>query len=153
MALVAGTMRPTDEFRPFDDPAGSSPGDVTKLPAVYVVEDDPSVRRCIARLLLALQRPTHTFASAEEFLAKTPPGARGCLVLDMRLPGMSGLQLLEQLTRDGWRLPTVLISAEFTDCNREDARRLGAISILDKPFDKDHFLTTIRTALTDGPAD
>src|SRR4051812_40722003 len=150
MILAADFARPTDRSEPFADLSATSPRDAAMPPTVHVVEDDPSVRKCIARLLLALKCPVRTFDSAEQFLAETPPGARGCLVLDVRLPGMTGLQLLEQLTRDQWRLPTILISAEFTDTAREDAPRLGAVSILDKPFDKDHFLTTIRAALADA---
>jgi len=152
MLLAAGFPSPSDRTEPFGDLSATSPRDAGMPPTVHVVEDDASVRKCIARLLVPLQLRVCTFDSAEQFLAETPPGARGCLVLDMRLPGMTGLQLLEQLTRDRWRLPTILISAEFTDNDREDARRLGAISILDKPFDKDHFLTTIRTAIADARA-
>src|SRR5829696_8080987 len=80
-------------------------------PAVYVVDDDPSVRAALRRLLRSGGHPVRLFASAEQFLANTDSSARGCLILDVMMPGMSGLQLHERLASHGWELPVIFITS------------------------------------------
>ena len=117
---------------------------------IFVVDDDTSVRTAVRRLLLSLRYPVRLFASAEEFLAQTDSGARGCLVLDVRLPGMTGLQLQQQLFDQDWKLPIVFITAHDDDESRDLALRRGAIAYLRKPFERDGLLGGVRRALTES---
>ena len=122
----------------------------TNALVIFVVDDDASVRKAIHRLLKSLLLPVRLFASAEEFLASTRKGARGCLLLDLRLPGMSGLQLLEHLARDQWKLPIVVITAHDDDPTRDAALRLGAMTVIHKPFDRKEFLTSVHAAVAEA---
>ena len=114
---------------------------------IFVVDDDTSVRTAVRRLLLSLRYPVRLFASAEEFLSQTDSDARGCLVLDVRLPGMTGLQLQQHLCNQDWKLPVVFITAHDDDESRDLALRRGAIAYLRKPFDREGFLGGVRRAL------
>jgi FixJ family two-component response regulator len=116
-------------------------------PVIFVVDDDISVRKAIRRLLLSLHVPVQTFTCAEEFLAATRPGTRGCLVLDLWLPGMSGLQLQEQLASQEWKLPVVVVTAHDDDEARDASLRLGAIAYIRKPFDRQQFLACVHAAM------
>lgn len=116
-------------------------------PVIFVVEDDASVRTAIRRLLLTLRYPVRLFASAEEFLSQIDSDARGCLVLDVRLPGMNGLELQQQLCDQEWKLPVVFVTAHDDDELRDLALRRGAIAYLRKPFERDGLLSGVRDAL------
>jgi FixJ family two-component response regulator len=116
-------------------------------PVIFIVDDDSSVRTAIRRLLLSLHLPVRLFASAESFLAKTKHGTRGCLVLDLRLPGMSGLQLQKQLAREEWKLPTIVVTAHDDDAVRDESLRMGTICYLRKPFDRQQFLSSVHAAI------
>ena len=116
-------------------------------PVIFVVDDDASVRTAIRRLLLSLHLPVRLFASAEQFLSRTDRTARGCLVLDLRLPGMTGLQLQKQLVTDEWKLPVIVVTAHDDEESRDASLRLGAISYLRKPFDRQQFLKSIHAAI------
>jgi len=116
-------------------------------PVIFIVDDDASVRTAIRRLLLSLRLPVRMFASAEHFLAQTKRGTRGCLVLDLRLPGMTGLQLQQHLASQEWKLPTIIVSAHDDDASRDAALRLGAVSYLRKPFDRQQFLSSVHAAM------
>ena len=76
-------------------------------PVIFVVDDDESVRTAVRRLLLALHLPIRLFGSAEQFLSEIDRGACGCLVLDLKLPGMSGLQLQQEMVASHWKMPVV----------------------------------------------
>src|SRR6187397_2897472 len=116
-------------------------------PILFVIDDDAAVRSAIRRLLLSLRLPVRSFGSAEEFLAKTASDARGCLILDLRLPGMSGLQLQQQLTDGDWNLATIFVTAHDEDEAEEAAMRLGAVAFLRKPFDRRQFLASVHAAM------
>jgi FixJ family two-component response regulator len=116
-------------------------------PIIFVIDDDASVRTAIRRLLLSLHHPIRMFASAEQFLAHARCGTRGCLILDVGLPGMNGLQLLEQLARQEWKLPAIVVTGQQSDESRDAALRLGAMSVLQKPFDRKQFLTSVHAAI------
>jgi len=116
-------------------------------PVIFVVDDDKSVRDAIRRLLLSLDISIRSYASAEEFLDDTAPGTRGCLILDMRLPGMSGTQLQRHLNKQEWKLPIVFVTAYDDDDARESSLRLGALSYLLKPFDRQEFLASVNAAI------
>ena len=83
-------------------------------------------------------------------LAETEPGTRGCLILDMRLPGMTGLQLQQRLSDQHWDLPIIFIAAHDETDVRETALRRGAIDYLPKPFNCDHLLARVREVLEHG---
>ena len=114
---------------------------------IFVVDDDTSVRTAVRRLLMSMRYPVRLFASAEEFLSQIDSGARGCLVLDVRLPGMNGLQLQQRLCEQDWKLPVVFITAHDDDDSRDLALRRGAVAYLRKPFDRDGLLGGVRRAL------
>ena len=116
-------------------------------PVVFIVDDDASVRTAVRRLVSSLRHSTRVFSSAEQFLSHNDPGARGCLILDMRLPGMSGLELQQRLAEENWNLPVVFITAHDDASEREAALRGGAIDYLTKPFDCDRLLAVVRRAL------
>jgi len=115
---------------------------------IFVVDDDTSVRTAVRRLLSSLRYPVRLFGSAEEFLAQTDSGACGCLILDVRLPGMTGLQLQQRLCEADWKLPIVFITAHDDDESRDLALRRGAVAYLRKPFNRDGLLGGVRRALT-----
>jgi FixJ family two-component response regulator len=114
---------------------------------VFVVDDDASVRRSLARLVRAAGYEVEVFASAREFLARPPLEAPGCLVLDVRMPELSGLELQEALTRAGQLLSTVFITG-FGDVSvGVKAMKGGAVDFLTKPVTKADLLGAIERAL------
>ena len=118
-------------------------------PLVYVVDDDASLLRALRRLLAAGGFRVCTFSSAEEFLesaAATP----ACLVLDVHLGGLSGLDLQERLLAAGRRIPVVFITAHDDAVTRERARRAGAVDYLRKPFNDESLIAGIKRALGDA---
>jgi FixJ family two-component response regulator len=117
------------------------------VPSIFLVDDDPAVRKAVRRLLLSLRHPVHQFSSAEEFLERLDANARGCLVLDVRLPGMSGLQLQETLRERKSPLVILFITAHDDADSRDMALRRGAVDYLRKPFARDELLARVRTAL------
>jgi len=80
-------------------------------PTVFVVDDDPSLRTAVSRLIGSVGLPVRTFASADDFLTHVDVSLPGCVVLDVRMPGASGLDLQEQLTTGGYTLPVIFVSA------------------------------------------
>jgi FixJ family two-component response regulator len=116
-------------------------------PVVYVIDDDASVRTAIRRLLLSLRLPVKLFESAEQFLADADRNSPGCMILDLRLPGMSGLQLQQQLVDDHWHLPVIIVSAHDDEESRDAAMRNGAIAFIRKPFDRQQFLSSVHAAV------
>jgi FixJ family two-component response regulator len=116
-------------------------------PVIFVVDDDADVRTAVRRLLLALRHPVRLFGSAEQFLSDTDRGSSGCLILDVRLPGMTGPQLQQRLSDLSWELPIVFITAHEDPHSRDAALRNGAIAYLPKPFAGDELLTSVRRAL------
>jgi FixJ family two-component response regulator len=112
-----------------------------------VVDDDRSVRRALSRLLRAEGYEVSTFATAGEFLAHPLPPRPACLVLDVRLPDMSGLELQRRLAASDPRLPVVVISAHADRAAREEALTARALAFLAKPFDDEDLLGAVRDAL------
>jgi FixJ family two-component response regulator len=114
---------------------------------VSVVDDDASLRRSVRNLLTSVGFQAQTFASAEEFLASSECENTGCLVLDLRMAGMSGLDLLKHLGAIGSRIPVVILTAHGDDEARQRAMRAGAVAFLGKPFRGDALLEAVRTAM------
>lgn len=107
---------------------------MTKRPLVAVVDDDESVRESLPDLLGELGYAAETFSSAEEFLASDRIGSAKCLILDIALPGMSGPDLQEELTRGRRGIPIIFITAHGNEAVRAKLLRAGAIECLLKPF-------------------
>jgi FixJ family two-component response regulator len=117
-------------------------------PAIYLVDNDAAVRVALRRLLAPLRTPVRAFASAEQFLREVPREAGGCLILDISLPGMTGLQLQERLNESEWRLPVIFTTGHDDEPSRDAAMRKGAVAYLCKPFDCDVLLAAVRHALS-----
>ena len=116
-------------------------------PVVFVVDDDESVRAAIARLIRSTGRLAQTFASASEFLSNRPPEAPACLVLDVRLPGLSGLDLQRSLAEAGIHIPIIFITGHGDIPMTVRAMRAGAIEFLTKPFHDEDLLGAIERAV------
>jgi FixJ family two-component response regulator len=114
---------------------------------VPVIEDDDSMREALARLLGAAGYESRTYASAEAFLADRAVEDAECVVSDLRLPVMSGLELLAELRARGLSSPFILITAHDAPGLREEALRRGAVAYLAKPFPGTTLLNAVRTAL------
>ena len=118
-----------------------------KKPAVAIVDDDESMRDTTKDLLDSAGYPASTFDSAQSFLASGRLSDFGCLVADMRMPGMSGLELHEHLAATGTPLPTVLVTAYPDERSRARAREAGVICYLAKPCSPEELLACIDTAI------
>jgi FixJ family two-component response regulator len=122
----------------------------TAVPTVFVVDDDPTVRSALERLLRGAGWLVRTFASAEEFLEQDVHRVRGCLVADVHLGRMSGLELHATLGNRAGAMPVILTSG-VDDVNMElEAFRLGAIAFLRKPFEASALLDSVRRGLGAG---
>jgi FixJ family two-component response regulator len=118
-----------------------------KSAAISVVDDDESILDSTRQLLRSAGYTVSTFASAEEFLNSGPIERSECLILDVKMPGIDGLDLQRKLIESGARVPIVFISAHDDARTRERAIRAGALDFLKKPFDAETLLTTIESAL------
>ena len=116
-------------------------------PTVFVVDDDPSVCRSIERLIQSIGFKVESFKSAAEFLQRQRPEGPACLVLDVRLPGLSGLDLQRELTNAGIRLPIVFMTAHGDIPMTVRAMKGGAVEFLTKPFRSEHLLYAVRSAI------
>jgi two-component system response regulator FixJ len=118
-----------------------------KPPIVFVVDDDSGVRTSIRILLKSVGIHTTAFASAKEFLAAYDPGQPGCLVLDIRMPGMSGMELQQELNRLGAVIPVVFITGHGDVPMAVEAMQQGAFDFLQKPFRDQDLIHRIQQAL------
>ena len=116
-------------------------------PTVYIVDDNEAVRDAIRWLVEQVGLPARVFISAKEFLDAYQPDMTGCLVLDMRMPGMTGLELYEALVASGDGIPTVLITAHPEEVTQSRAREAGVTCYLSKPFAPDDLLGCVGAAL------
>jgi FixJ family two-component response regulator len=114
---------------------------------VVVIDDDESVRTALQELLKSVGLVARSFASAEEFLESGVQRQTGCLIADIRMPGMSGLELQAKLNADRYRIPTIFITTHGDEKMRMQALRAGAVEFLAKPFDDEVLLERIRAAL------
>jgi two-component system response regulator FixJ len=117
---------------------------------VSILDDDESVRRSVANLLLSVGFAVAAFDSAESFLQAGRSKGTRCLVLDLKMPGMDGFDLLARLRDMGRHIPTVILTAHGDDPMRERAARAGAVAFLDKPFVSAELIDCIRSALRRG---
>ena len=122
-------------------------GDPTDRPIVFVIDDDDSVRRSLERLLRSVDLDVQTFASAREFVDLPVPDRPACVVLDLRLPGPSGLELQEALIQARRDVPVIFISGHADVPSSVRAIKAGAIDFLQKPFSDQALLDIIHRAL------
>ena len=119
---------------------------------VFIVDDDASVRDSLSLLLSIRGYATATFASAEDFLATMQPDWRGCLVLDIRMDGMSGLELQRRLRDGGPSLPVIVVTAHGDVAAAREAFLASAVDFIEKPFDSAQLLGAIQIALSEPGA-
>lgn len=122
-------------------------------PLVFVVDDDPSVRKAVARLLNTVGLRTLTFSSPAEFLEYELPQQPSCLILDVELPGMDGLELQRKLIASECHLPIVFISGHGDIPMSVRAMKTGAVDFLAKPFSEEVLLRSVRQALEQSQRD
>ena len=115
---------------------------------VAIVDDDESIREALAALINTIGVPAVSFPSAEEFLKSGQHAGAGCLIADIRMPGMSGLELQAKLNESGNKIPIIFITAHGDERVRLQALRAGAVEFLVKPFDDEALLERVRAALT-----
>ena len=119
-----------------------------EVPTISVIDDDASVRTATARLLGSMGFSAHAFASAQEFLLSPRLRETSCLIADVEMPGMSGIELQEYLIAQGHETPIIFITAYPQDRIREQVMRAGAVDFLSKPFDEPRLLECVKRALT-----
>ena len=114
---------------------------------IAVVDDDQSVREALENLISSVGLEVKLFASAEEFLDSDTSLQTDCAILDVRLPGISGLELQQRLATDGQSIPVIVITAQNDDKTHEEAVAAGAIAFLKKPVKEEILLTALESAL------
>jgi FixJ family two-component response regulator len=114
---------------------------------VYVVDDDPSIRRAIRRLLRVVGLETELFGSAKEFLSHSRPNVPSCIILDIRLPGISGLDLQHALIAAGIHIPVIFITSHGHISMAVRAMKAGAVDFLSKPVRDKELLDAVKAAL------
>jgi FixJ family two-component response regulator len=170
MNRVNGTRRTTADMSTSDSPRDRGIGpvrhglarvesrppargtDVTPDGIVYVVDDDPSVCRALARLLRTARWSVETFPSADAFLNQTIPARPACLVLDIQLPGLSGLDLQQALARAQRDVPIIFLTGHGDVPTSVRAMKAGAVDLLQKPVDDEVLLDCVRRALEKSQA-
>lgn len=120
---------------------------VTEIPVISIVDDDQSVREAIESLIKSVGYIAKVFPSAGEFLSSGHLDDTGCLILDVQMPGMSGLELQSRLMASKSRVPIIFISAHSDAEARARALKAGAIGFLQKPFSEDALLNAINSSL------
>ena len=114
---------------------------------VYVVDDDEAVRDSMRAVLESFGIDVTDYASAGDFLTRVSAPIDGCMLLDLHMPGMSGLELLELMRRRGWNLPVIVITGRSDDLLKERALRAGVVALLDKPVDESTLMNALDRAL------
>jgi FixJ family two-component response regulator len=116
-------------------------------PLISIIDDDESMREAIKGLVKSMGYTVEAVASAQEFLSSRRVRRTSCLITDMQMPGMTGLELYQHLSTSGKPIPTILITAYPDNGVRERALSAGVIGYLSKPFEEDDLLACIRSAL------
>ena len=114
---------------------------------IAIVDDDESIRSALQGLMKAVGFPALAFASAEEFLTSGEQHRAACLIVDIRLPGISGLELQSRLNANNNKIPIIFITAHGEEKLRLQALRAGAVEFLTKPLDDEALLDNVRAAL------
>ena len=111
-------------------------GRVAEAPVISIIDDDPSVRTATGRLLRSMGFSVYAFASAKEFLSSSQLDETSCVIADVEMPGMNGLELQERLIAHDHAKPIIFITAFPQERARERAMKAGAVDFLSKPFDQ-----------------
>ena len=114
---------------------------------VFLVDDDPSVRKALQRLIRAAGYDVESFADAAGYLAATPPSTPACIVLDIRMPAMTGFELQSAIAGTSRALPVVFITGHGDETVRTQALEAGAVDVLFKPIDEEELVSAIEKAL------
>jgi FixJ family two-component response regulator len=117
---------------------------------VSIVDDDASLRRSLRNLLMSAGLPVETFQSAEGFLDSGVRDTTGCLVLDLRMPGMGGFELLRHLMAAGSRIPVIIMTAHGDEDTRRRSLQAGAVAFLEKPVQGTALVDAVRNALAEA---
>jgi FixJ family two-component response regulator len=117
------------------------------LPLIQIIDDDPSVVLGLKRLLRACGMQIQTFASGEEFLTREKPKEADCIIIDIQMPGMTGLDVQAHLMHAGSHVPIIFMTAYATEDIEEQTLRAGAIGFLKKPIPSEKLIELIRVAL------
>ncbi|MES9819720.1 MAG: response regulator transcription factor [Candidatus Thiodiazotropha sp.] len=120
---------------------------MTKPPTVFVVDDDQAMRNSLKWLIESVSMQVETFESADAFIKSYYPGRSGCLLLDVRMPGMSGLELQEYLRANRIAIPVIIITGHGDVPMAVRAMKSGAVDFIEKPFNDELLLESIRYAL------
>lgn len=124
---------------------------MSEIPHITVVDDDESVREAIKSLIRSVGLGAEVFASAEDFLNYGDLHQTACLILDVRMPGMGGLELQQRLAADNYRIPIIFVTAHASDTEaRARALQLGAVDFLFKPFSEEALLNDVYKVLGSG---
>ena len=126
-------------------------GRVAEVPVISIIDDDASVRTATARLLRWMGFSVHAFASAKEFLSSPRLSETSCVIADVEMPGMNGMELQDYLIAHGHSTPVIFITAFPQDRARERAMKAGAVCFLSKPFDEPQLLECVERALIRRP--
>jgi FixJ family two-component response regulator len=129
------------------EPIGHSAGVSSEVNLISLVDDDASVRAATRALLRSAGYQVETFASADEFLASGALGSTDCVILDVRMPGIDGLELQRRLRTVGFRVPIIFITAHDDGSLRQRVIKAGAVDLLHKPFGAKLLLETVQAAL------
>ena len=119
----------------------------TRTPVVYVVDDDEAIRETLCDLVRTVSLDVSSFDSGLEFLEVYDPGRPGCLILDIRMPGMSGLEVHQELAARGPELPIIILTGHADVPMAVQAMKIGAFDFVEKPFRNDHMLDQIQKAV------
>lgn len=130
-----------------DLPAHYREGVMSHEPLISIVDDDESIRDAVQMLLESTGRRTVAFASAEQFLASRAMSAAACLILDLRMPGIDGMELQRRVLAAGFRIPIIILTAHGNDVTRARALAAGAVAFLPKPFQPDILLEAVEASL------
>lgn len=120
-------------------------------PVIHIIDDDEAMRDSLDYLLDAASMVARTYSSADEFLKQIETLEPGCIVTDVRMPGMSGLELVRVLSERGLPQPVIVITAHGDVSMAVEAMRAGAVDFLEKPFEEEALLGAIRDALSSAP--
>jgi FixJ family two-component response regulator len=121
--------------------------DASEAGQVFIVDDEEAVRDSIALLLRSVGIRSRTFGDAREFLDSYQPTERGCLVLDIRMPRMGGMEVQQELNRRGWGIPVIFVTGHGDVPMAVEAMRAGAVDFLQKPFKDDELIRRVQKAL------
>ena len=116
-------------------------------PTVFLIDDDASIRRSLSRLLRSAGYTSETFSSAEEFLRRGHFDGVGCILLDVKMPGLSGMDLQEELNKADYHMPIVFVTGHGDIPMTVEAMKKGAVDFLTKPFDDEELLHALKAAI------